>query len=116
MPQLLHLLERAREGFGELLVLLRGGKINEGRRIPKAGVQRRTSQPGKASCARERGGGTLTRTCAISNMSFSLEISFFFISATSSLSERIKSRLLCVMSLSASGGQRSAIGAVGRVC
>ena len=38
-------------------------------------------------------------TCAISNMSFSFATSFFLSSATSSFSERIRSRLLCVMSL-----------------
>ena len=49
--------------------------------------------------ARVSGSDSFLFSCAISNINFSLEISFFFMSDTSSLRERIRSRLLCVISL-----------------
>ena len=46
-----------------------------------------------------RGSDRRLFSCAISNISFSFWLSFFFISVTSSFKVFIRSRLLCVMSL-----------------
>ena len=113
---LFNLFEGARERLRQLFVLLRD--LEPAIRTTAWAQLRRAPQPRRApqlhraqlinwlappnlSCPL----ASVPRGSAVAHMSFSLDISFFFISATSSLSERIKSRLLWVMSLSADRGE-----------